>query len=85
MAIGGTTALDDIDRAAWEREIGRSRLPKSTLEELGALCERVAEEAEGVAERLITEEGLDATYLRRLARDLTARAKGCGLRLSRSR
>lgn len=85
MAIGGTTALDDIDRGAWEREIGRSRLPKSVLGELGALCERVAEEAEGVAERLIAEEGLDAGYLRRLARDLTARANGCRLRLSRPR
>jgi hypothetical protein len=55
------------------------------LAELGALCERVAEEAEGVADRLIAEEGLDAKYLRRLARDLTARANGCQLRLSRTR
>lgn len=85
MAIGGTTALDEIDRAAWEREIERSRLSKSVLAELGALCERVSEEAEGVAERLIAEEGLDARYLRRLARDLSARANGCQLRLSRPR
>jgi serine/threonine-protein kinase HipA len=85
MAIGGTTALDEIDRAAWEREIDRSRLAKSVLAELGALCERVAEEAEGVAERLIAEQGLDAIYLRRLARDLAARANGCRSRLSRPR
>jgi serine/threonine-protein kinase HipA len=85
MAIGGATALDEIDRAAWEREIERSRLSKSVLAELGALCERVSEEAEGVAERLIAEEGLDARYLRRLARDLAARANGCHLRLSRPR
>lgn len=83
MAIGGTTALDDIDGAAWEREIERSRLPKSVLAEVSALCERVSEEAGGVAERLIAEQGLDAGYLRRLARDLTARANGCFLRLSR--
>lgn len=85
MAIGGTTALDEIDRAAWEREIERSRLSKAVIAELGALCERVAEEAAGVAERLIAEEGLDAKYLRRLARDLAARANGCQLQLSRSR
>lgn len=82
MAIGGATALDEIDRAAWEREIERSRLSKSVLAELCALCERVAEEAEGVSERLIAEEGLDAKYLRRLGRDLTARANGCQLRLA---
>ncbi len=85
MAIGGATALDEIDRAAWEREIARSRLSKAVLAELGALCERVSEEAEGVAERLIAEEGLDAKYLRRLARDLAARANGCQLRLLRTR
>lgn len=85
MAIGGTTALDDIDRAAWEREIARSRLSKLVLTELGALCERVAEEAERVAERLIAEEGLDANYLRRLARHLANRANGCQLRLTRPR
>jgi hypothetical protein len=55
------------------------------LADLGALCERVAEEAENVAERLIAEEGLDAKYLRRLARDLSARANGCQLLLSRPR
>jgi serine/threonine-protein kinase HipA len=85
MAIGGTTLLEEIDRAAWEREIGRSRLPRSVLAEVGELCERVAEEAGGVAERLIAEEGLDARYLRRLARDLATRANGCRLRLSRPR
>jgi hypothetical protein len=33
-------------------------------------------ESEGVAERLIAQEGLDAKYLRRLARDVTAPREG---------
>jgi serine/threonine protein kinase HipA of HipAB toxin-antitoxin module len=79
------------DRAGRNRPCGMGAgdrtkpLSKAVLTELGALCERVSEEAEGVAERLIAEEGLDAKYLLRLARDLTARANGCQLRLSRPR
>jgi serine/threonine-protein kinase HipA len=85
MAIGGTTDLDQIDRAAWMREVERSRLSKAVIAELAALSERVAEEAPRVAERLIEEEGLDARYLQRLAKDIAARANGCRILLAAPR
>ena len=84
MAIGGHTALDQIDRAAWLRELSRSRLPQGLLSEVAALASRVAEAAPAVAERLVDEEGLDARYLRRLARDVAARARGCAAELGRT-
>jgi serine/threonine-protein kinase HipA len=83
MAIGGATAVDEIDRAAWLRETERSRLPKRLIEEAAELAARVAGEAPGVAERLIDEEGLDDRFLRRLARDVAARANGCAAELRR--
>lgn len=83
MAIGGTTSLDEIDRGAWMREAERSRLPRGLPQELAALAERVSAEAPRVAERLIDEEGLDAAYLRRLAREVAARADGCRTILGR--
>jgi transcriptional regulator with XRE-family HTH domain len=48
MAIGGTTAVDEIDRAAWLREVERSRLPKRQIAEVAELAARVAGEAPGV-------------------------------------
>lgn len=81
MAIGGLNDLDDIGREAWLREAERSRLPRMLLADVGALAERVSERAPGVAERLIDEEGLDAAYLRRLARDVARRARGCAAEL----
>ncbi|HET7233232.1 MAG TPA: HipA domain-containing protein [Longimicrobium sp.] len=84
MAIGGHTALGQIGRDAWLREVKRSRLPRHSLEEVAALADRVAGVAPDVAERLITNEGLDARYLRRLARDVAARAHGCAAELGRA-
>ncbi len=77
MAIGGHTALDQIDGAAWLREAARSRLPKRLLDDVAAVAGRVAATAPAVAERLVAEEGLDARYLHRMARDVAARARGC--------
>jgi serine/threonine-protein kinase HipA len=84
MAIGGATAVAEIDRAAWLRETERSRLPRRQIEEVAELAARVAGEAPGVAERLVDEEGLDARFLRRLARDVAARANGCAAELRRA-
>jgi serine/threonine-protein kinase HipA len=84
MAIGGHTALDQIDRDAWLRETVRSRLPKALLGEVAALANRVAGGASQVAERLADEEGLDGAYLRRLAADVAARARGCAAELGRA-
>jgi serine/threonine-protein kinase HipA len=84
MAIGGHTALDEIGQAAWAREVERSRLPKRLVAELPALAARLADEAPAVAERLIEEEGLDARFLRRLAREVAARANGCAKQLPRA-
>ncbi len=81
MSIGGHTALDRIDRAAWLREAARSRLPKRLLPEVAALAQRVSRAAPALAEQLIDEEGLDARYLLRLARDVAARARGCAAEL----
>lgn len=83
MAIGGLTALDEIDHAAWLREAERSRLPRRLIPELADLAARVAVQAPQVAQRLIDEEGLDAAYLARLARDVAARANGCAVELGR--
>jgi serine/threonine-protein kinase HipA len=83
MAIGGLTALDEIDHAAWLREVERSRLPRRLVPELSDLAARVADGAPRVAERLIDEESLDAGYLRRLARDVAARATRCAAELLR--
>jgi serine/threonine-protein kinase HipA len=84
MAIGGATAVDEIDQGAWLREAERSRLPKRLVGEVAELAARVAGEAAGVAERLIDEEGLDGRFLRRLARDVAARANGCAAELRRA-
>ena len=81
MAIGGLTALDEIGRDAWLREAERSRLPRRLLADTADLASRVADEAPGVAERLIDEDGLDAKHLRRLARDVASRANGCAAQL----
>jgi serine/threonine-protein kinase HipA len=83
MAIGGHTALDQIGRDAWVREAAGSRLPREVPARVAALAVRVADAAPTVAERLIDEEGLDAKYLRRLARDVAARARGCAAELAR--
>lgn len=77
MAIGGHTLLDQIGRDAWIREVRRSRLPRSMLAEVAELAATVADVAPVVAERLVDEEGLDAGYLRRLARSVAARATRC--------
>ncbi|HEX8696716.1 MAG TPA: HipA domain-containing protein [Longimicrobium sp.] len=84
MAIGGHTALDQIDRDAWLREMELSRLPKGLLAEVAALASRVDDVAGAVAERLIDEEGLNAGYLRRLARYVATRARGCAADLMRA-
>lgn len=83
MAIGGHTLLEEIGRDAWEREVKRSRLPPGVLAEAAQLAERVAAKAAGVAERLSDEEGLDPAYLRRLAKNVAARAHGCAAELGR--
>jgi serine/threonine-protein kinase HipA len=83
MAIGGATALGEIDLDAWQREAQRSRLPRRVIQQIGELAARVAEASPIVAERLIGEEGLDAKYLRRLARDVAARANGCAVEMAR--
>lgn len=77
MAIGGHTALGQVDRAAWLREAGRSRLPKRLTHDVQALAARVAEAAPMVVERLVDGEGLDARYLRRLGGEVAARARRC--------
>lgn len=84
MDIGGHTALDQVDRDAWLREMARSRLPRALLGEVAALADRVAERAEAVAGRLAGEEGLDGAYLRRLAADVAARAHRCAAELGRA-
>jgi serine/threonine-protein kinase HipA len=84
MAIGGHTALDDVGFDAWQREFARSRLPKPLLGEVAETAGRVAEASQLVSERLIDTEGLDAKYLRRLARDVAARARGCEAELRRT-
>jgi serine/threonine-protein kinase HipA len=81
MAIGGATRLDEIDRAAWLREVDRSRLPQWLVDDVAELAVRLAHEAPTVAERLIDEEELDDRFLRRLARDVAARANGCAAQL----
>ncbi|WP_420129021.1 HipA domain-containing protein [Longimicrobium sp.] len=83
MAIGGTTVLGDIDRAAWAREAELSRLPRRLLGEVGDLAARVAEAAPRVVEQLVEQERLDAKYLQRLGRDVAARANGCALEFAR--
>lgn len=83
MAIGGTTLLDQIGRDAWEREVKRSRLPRRLLGGVAELAGRVADAAPTVAERLIDDEGLDAAYLRRLAKNVAARAHGCVAELAK--
>jgi serine/threonine-protein kinase HipA len=85
MAIGGMTELSEIDRAAWVREAERSRLPHRIVDDVAAVAERVADQAPRVAERLADEEGLDAKFLGRLARDIAARARGCQARLASRR
>jgi serine/threonine-protein kinase HipA len=84
MAIGGVTVLGEIDRAAWLREVERSRLPRRVIADVANLASRVADAAPGVAEQLIEEERLDAKYLQRLARDVVDRANGCAAELTRS-
>jgi len=81
MAIGGHTALDEIGREAWVRETQRSRLPRSTLRQIASLAQTAADVAVSLAERLTEEEGLDAKYLQRLARAVTARASRCAAEL----
>lgn len=83
MAIGGSTLIDEVDRAAWLREVERSRLRRGLMDDGAELAERVADEAPAVAERLVDEEGLDGRFLRRLARDVAARANGCATKLQR--
>jgi serine/threonine-protein kinase HipA len=77
MAIGGMTDLRDIDHEAWSREFARSRLPRRLLPQLAEMAVNVTSAAGSVAQRLIDEEGLDAAYLRRLAKDIAARAESC--------
>lgn len=77
MAIGGTTDLEMIDGGAWAREVERSRLPRRLIPGVTALAARVSAAAVPLAERLVDEEGLDARYLGRLARAITARAQAC--------
>jgi hypothetical protein len=77
MAIGGTTDLQEIGRDAWVRELIRSRLTRGALDDVATLAERVADTAPRLAEQLVEEEGLDGKFLRRLARDIAARANGC--------
>lgn len=81
MAIGGLTLAAGIDRSAWLREVERSRLPRRLTDDLVELAERIANQAPAVAERLIDNEGLDGRFLRRLARDVAARANGCAVQL----
>jgi serine/threonine-protein kinase HipA len=83
MAIGGVTVLGEIDRAAWLREVERSRLPRRLIAEVADLASRVADAAPVVAEQLIEEERLDARYLQRLARNVAGRANGCAVELAR--
>lgn len=83
MSIGGLTALQEIDRAAWLRETELSRLPRRLLADLADLASRVADAAPLVAGRLIEEEHLDAKYLQRLGRELATRANGCAVELTR--
>jgi serine/threonine-protein kinase HipA len=83
MAIGGHTLLGQIGRGAWEEEAKRSRLPRGLLDEVAALAGRVADAAPGMAEQLTEEEGLEAAYLRRLARAVAARARACEAELTR--
>ena len=82
MTIGGETLLSEIGRDAWQREVRRSRLPSHALASIAELATRIAEAAPGVAERLIDEEGLDAAYLRRLARKVATRAGTCARELA---
>lgn len=83
MSIGGLTALQEIDHAAWIREMELSRLPRRLLADLADLASHVADAVPLVAERLIEEEHLDAKYLQRLGRDVAARAHGCAVELTR--
>jgi serine/threonine-protein kinase HipA len=81
MSIGGHTAMDEIGRDAWEREVQRSRLPRGVLAGVAELARSVADVAPSVAERLADEEGLDARYLQRLARAVATRASRCAAEL----
>jgi serine/threonine-protein kinase HipA len=81
MAVGGHTALDQIGRDAWARETQRSRLSRSTSQQIAALAQTAVEAAPLLAERLVDEEGLDAKYLQRLAHAVAARASYCAAEL----
>lgn len=84
MAIGGHTALEEIGRDAWVREAQRSRLPPRILRDIAELAQATAEAAPSVCERLVDEDGLDASYLQRLARAVAARASRCAAELGGS-